>query len=1076
MRTKLFRGIIAATVGLVMAIGVGVGISHNIRKTEPVYAAEVQTYVLSGTTTSTGTTYNGENAVTQGGVTWNVNGNVNQNPWRIGGNKNNGLSSAGAIRHIQSQASVSSYDITKVVVTSAKPASNSIDPTNVSLKVGTSAGASDTNSLSNGSWAASVTFNRPNGKDWSSKYFEIDFTMPANTTTTNKFITITSVAFYYENGGDAPTFTVTYNNTNATSGLVPVDETEYESGENINVAANTGSLARTGFVWAGWSLNEDGSGEPYGPAYNTTYSVALDDINFYPIWKAPLPEEGTITFDADKYSNSYSDIEKLCVLEEDSTSNSSFALKYSNVIKGTGDNAGKIQFRANNGSLYSTIPLPYLRNIEVTGDGNNDAVILYGTEPDNGCDSDEIGTKNTYFKITNGSNSPRYWIITVTYALEDPAVLTDLVITSGADSVRKIYDDGDAFDPTGLVINAEWNNVLDGENDLVSNVVWTPSILTSGTSSVTGTYTFGPYSDTVTVSGLTVTAPNFVHTYASNSVYNQTTGNSSEERTHTPTSGPEYVTLGGYNYSGNDGCMSFMDVDGMYLGNNEEYIVESVKKNIRKIVIDLHSGSDASKLTMTEGQTVLPTTTTIVPTISNNNKTLTYVFSDSNPFFKLTKSSTYFVNLKSIKVFTGSNVPVVDEVYADIKSGTYYEGATLSASDFEVLVSWTGGKADTAPTEGFTWIIGDGSSNVLSVGNNSVKVVYQGVESNSFNVVAEPASAQDVIENTLTTQSSLSYHYSKNVNTVTDIITKDLIDISGNSYKAWSGKSDKSDAIYAGNSFGNADSLQLKTKDNISGIVTTSSGGFASKITVAWNSGTAAGRVLDIYGKDTGYTGASQLYDDETKGTKIGSITYGTSTTLTINDEYEYIGIKSSDGALYLDSIEIDWTVGYTYNYSNMAIRFGGFMTQDLWDELDTNEHNIEGYGVLLTTDDVVGENDDIADAYSLAPLSNEVTDYYSGDITPDPKSVPSEATAAQKASHGVEGDYYIWNLYFDIDEADYDTTYVAGAYIKLKNGDVVFMKKASFSVYSLAADYIANRGYNDSTAGGSLGDLASHA
>ena len=162
---------------------------------------------------------------------------------------------------------------------------------------------------------------------------------------------------------------------------------------------------------------------------------------------------------------------------------------------------------------------------------------------------------------------------------------------------------------------------------------------------------------------------------------------------------------------------------------------------------------------------------------------------------------------------------------------------------------------------------------------------------------------------------------------------------------------------------------------------------------------------------------------------------------------------------------------GGNYSFSSVAIRFGGFMAQDLWDELDTNEHLIAGYGVLLTDDTVVDESDKIETAYGLVN-GVDVIDYYSGDLA-TPKSVPSEATAAQKTARGVSGDYYIWNLYLEIEEANFDKTYVAGAYIKLTNGQVIFMQKASFSVISLAADYLANRGYDDEAAGGSLYKLA---
>ena len=76
---------------------------------------------------------------------------------------------------------------------------------------------------------------------------------------------------------------------------------------------------------------------------------------------------------------------------------------------------------------------------------------------------------------------------------------------------------------------------------------------------------------------------------------------------------------------------------------------------------------------------------------------------------------------------------------------------------------------------------------------------------------------------------------------------------------------------------------------------------------------------MDIYGKNTAYANSSNLYSSESAilGTKIGSIEYGTSTELNIVGDYTFIGIRSNDGALYLDMIAIDWTTGTPDTYSD---------------------------------------------------------------------------------------------------------------------------------------------------------------
>ena len=221
---KVLSKITKSLLVLSLAFGVAIFTTSNKKNTR-VDAADAVAYTLDGTVVGTKDTYAGDNPMTQGSVSWLINGNIKNNPWKIGGNKNNGLDTAGTVRHLQSQNAVSSENITKVVISTSKPSSGGITPTNVSLKVGTSIGGSQTSSLSNGSWAATVTFNRPSGVTWSSKYFEIDFTMPANTTTTNKYISFLSATFYYESNVTATSLNVgaisTYPGHTATVSVTP---------------------------------------------------------------------------------------------------------------------------------------------------------------------------------------------------------------------------------------------------------------------------------------------------------------------------------------------------------------------------------------------------------------------------------------------------------------------------------------------------------------------------------------------------------------------------------------------------------------------------------------------------------------------------------------------------------------------------------------------------------------------------------------------------------------------------------------------------------------------------------------
>ncbi|MBR3491847.1 MAG: T9SS type A sorting domain-containing protein [Bacteroidales bacterium] len=145
----------------------------------------------------------------------------------------------------------------------------------------------------------------------------------------------------------------------------------------------------------------------------------------------------------------------------------------------------------------------------------------------------------------------------------------------------------------------------------------------------------------------------------------------------------------------------------------------------------------------------------------------------------------------------------------------------------------------------------------------------------------------------------------------TDVLNHDVIGVNGTSYSTWTGITSNSDAVYAGNTAGGNNAIQMRSNNNNSGIITTASGGVVTNITVVWNENTTAGRTLNVYGKNAAYSAASDLYGNNA-GTLIGTIVCneGESTELDIDDEYAFIGIRSNSGALYLDEVSITWGEG----------------------------------------------------------------------------------------------------------------------------------------------------------------------
>ena len=150
--------------------------------------------------------------------------------------------------------------------------------------------------------------------------------------------------------------------------------------------------------------------------------------------------------------------------------------------------------------------------------------------------------------------------------------------------------------------------------------------------------------------------------------------------------------------------------------------------------------------------------------------------------------------------------------------------------------------------------------------------------------------------------------------TTEDVLTAEATGVTGNTYDIWQNLRLNSSAVYAGNSAGGNDAIQLRSKNSNSGIITTASGGTILKVQASWEEHTLTTRVLDIYGSNTAYTEVADLYNDN-KGTKIGSLTFG-ETEVDILDEYQYVGIRSNNGAMYLKSITLTWS-GAGVSFSN---------------------------------------------------------------------------------------------------------------------------------------------------------------
>lgn len=267
--------------------------------------------------------------------------------------------------------------------------------------------------------------------------------------------------------------------------------------------------------------------------------------------------------------------------------------------------------------------------------------------------------------------------------------------------------------------------------------------------------------------------------------------------------------------------------------------------------------------------------------------------------------------IKAISTFDSSkygecNVNVIDSSSTSITANatkTYHPGDIITKDDITV-------KDD----------LGNDITN-FEFANNNYKFTYDDTvegESTTSKTFKNAVSYSSFVTDLVVNVSRVKY---VEANSINDVMNRAWTGVTGNGYSDWT-KINNSGAKYTGNSMGGYDAIQLRSKDNHSGIVTKKYDGssYLSSVTVKWNAKTASGRQLDIYGSNTPYTSPADLYNNQTEGTLLGSIVCGTSTSLTITGEYKYIGLRSNSGAMYLDEIVV------TYGSNEFALNIANYI------------------------------------------------------------------------------------------------------------------------------------------------------
>ena len=318
-----------------------------------------------------------------------------------------------------------------------------------------------------------------------------------------------------------------------------------------------------------------------------------------------------------------------------------------------------------------------------------------------------------------------------------------------------------------------------------------------------------------------------------------------------------------------------------------------------------------------------------------NNYQVAYKEPTSSPLSSITLSGTYETSFdvgdtfsydglivtahyedSSSKVVTPTSVSAPDMTSAGQKTVTvsYTEKEVTKTANYTITVN-------TVTYYTITFLPGDGSGSQDAVQakegsdytlpSTTTFVAPEGKVFDYWDVYGE---AKTVIEN-VDDDYEVTAMWKDKPSEVTDTLNNgNTINKVQTTYESWTTEAMSSGAVYAGQSAGDKTSIQLRSNNSNSGVVSTTSGGDLVSVTINFNTETSAGRTVSVYGKTTSYSNPTELYNSTTQGTLLGEVNIndGASQTIEVEGSYQYVGIRSKSGAMYIESIAIVWNGSVT--------------------------------------------------------------------------------------------------------------------------------------------------------------------
>lgn len=257
----------------------------------------------------------------------------------------------------------------------------------------------------------------------------------------------------------------------------------------------------------------------------------------------------------------------------------------------------------------------------------------------------------------------------------------------------------------------------------------------------------------------------------------------------------------------------------------------------------------------------------------------------------------------------GYKVFAFSETAATATMGSEFTAPTLT-NEYETTVSYSSSNTEVATVDAST-----GAVTLVAAGETTITAT-DGTNSASYTLTVKSQPSENVDEITISSFGGGGSNYDDY-----DQYTSSTTGVVYNGNGA-NGKSSQTSAIQL-RSTANSDNSH-------SGIIAYSASRTLISIEVEWNSKTSSGRTLNVYGKTSAYSSPTELFSasSSTQGTKLGTIVYGTSTTLEVESgSYNAVGLCSNSGALYIDKITFTWSDGTTETQGSFTIGEDGYAT-----------------------------------------------------------------------------------------------------------------------------------------------------